>query len=93
MDKAVGDLGSNNQGIFMRVVHLTRISLGKDNVVRLWRVAYWGVGVGCVYHGLRWFLHLLQVSVSQMSVILNLARFLEYHLDLSYFRCMIGTSP
>ena len=38
MDKAVGELSSNNQGVFMGVVHLARIDLGKDNVVSLWRV-------------------------------------------------------
>ena len=53
MDEAIGNLNSNNQGIFMGVVRLIRICFGKDNVVWLWRVAHQELGASCVYHGLR----------------------------------------
>ena len=35
MDEAIGNLSRDNQGIFMGVMHPTRISFGKDNVIWL----------------------------------------------------------
>ena len=59
MDEAVGNLNSNDRGIFIGVVHPAWISLGKDNVVWLWHVTHWKLGAGGVYHTLRRFLHFL----------------------------------
>ena len=59
MDKVVGNLDNNGQGVFMKVVHPTHVGLDEDHVIKLWRVAYRGLGAGYVYHGLRWFLCLL----------------------------------
>ena len=93
MDKAIDDLDSNNQGIFMGVVHRTRIGFSKDDVVWLWRVAYWGLGASCVHHGLRWFLRFLCICVSRTSATPDLLRSPKYHQDLSSFRYMAGVSP
>ena len=43
MDEAIGNLNSDNPGIFMGVVYLTRISFGKDTVIWLRHVDHWGL--------------------------------------------------
>ena len=53
MDEAIGNLDSNDYGIFIGVVHPACISLGKDNVVELWRLTTWGLGADGVYCGLK----------------------------------------
>ena len=77
----------------MGIVHLARVSLDKDNVIWLWRVAYRGLGAGGVYHSLRWFLRLLRISIWRTSAILDISRSPEYHSDISSFRCMGSISP
>ena len=93
MDEAIGNLNSNNQGVFMEVMHPTCISFGKDNVVWLSHVAYWELGGSCVDHGLRWFLDFLCIFVLHAPTTPDLMRSPEYHLDLYSFRHMIGVSP
>ena len=53
MDEAIDNLSHDNQDVFMWVVHLTRISFGKDDVVWLWLMAHRELGASCVHHGLR----------------------------------------
>ena len=93
MDKAIGNLGSNNQGIFMGVVHPTRIGFGKDDVIWLWRVAHRELGANCMHHGFRWFLCFSYIFVSRVSAIPDLARSPEYQPDLSLFKYMDGVFP
>ena len=56
MDEAIGNLDSDNQGVLMGVVYLTRNDFGKDDVIWLWSVAHWELGACFVHRGLRWFL-------------------------------------
>ena len=93
MNEVVSDLSCNDQGIFIGVVHLACIGLGKDNVVWWWCITHQGLGTGGTYHILRWFLGLLRVYVSRVSAILDFTRSPEYHHELSSFRCMADIFP
>ena len=70
----------------MGVVHSACIGLGKDNIVWLWHVTPWGLGVDGVYHGLKWSLRVLRVLVSRASGIPDFAKSPGYHPDLSFFQ-------
>ena len=69
----------------MRVVRLTGIGFGKDDVVWLWHVALWELGASYVHHGLRWFLCFLCIFVSCALATPDLTRSLEYHLFLQAY--------
>ena len=77
----------------MGVMHPTGVYYGKDDVIWLWRVAYWEFGKNCVHHGLRWLLYFSCIYASCLPATLDLARSPEYHLNSSSFMYMVGVSP
>ena len=77
----------------MGIMHPTRVSFGRDDVVWFWCVAYQELGASYVHHGLRWFLCSSHIFISRALTTLDLVRSPEYHLDLFSFKYMAGISP